>query len=718
MEPVQRRGSPLAFNWQSASFSVPSIVGYLVPLRLAYTAGVVATLVIAGTGAYVLGRVLGLGFLGSLMVATVFELSGPVVVWLGYPQSEVLAWGGWLFAAGVLVLRGRRRAASVALLAVVLACSVYSGHPETLAVTIGAFVVFVLAVLVLRDVAPRFGLEGGPIRRPVLDLAIGSVLGGALAAPLLAPAVQITLASVRTTARSVTPPPLHNLTYFLFSGYDGVSVAGNYGFGESFYYDETAAYVGVIAVVLAVVGLTYALRRRWTYVLAIGVSLVAMLALVFAQPVIYGIDPIPRVGQLNLLRALMPAVLLVAVLAGVGADALARRPTERGVRLWYLAGFTVAAVIVARLWGVERTTGLPKIDRAFALHVRSDSFIWPVACLAVGWALSAVLFLRPQWGRWVVVALVVMESAFLVSAGYTQIGSSATGATPTPAVTALSSRVGSAIVAGGIRGPYNWCDLGVPPESNIFFGIHQLNVYDPIVPKSYFDEWLTSARTPAGSADLDLFCPQVATINAARRFGVGYVLEAAGHPGPPGSVFVTRIDVPTIAKPRYGAFSQASSEDLYRIPGSWLASAVAPGRSGREPPADAPGTDVPVDQHDPSEWRMTTDFSTERVLHLHLTDYPGWSATIDGRPLPLRTLAGTMLEATVPSGRHVVVVRYWPATFRLGLWLCAAAAVVLGGWIVVDERRLRRGSAAVHVGAVLRRSVRTAGSRLAELLRF
>jgi hypothetical protein len=35
----------------------------------------------------------------------------------------------------------------------------------------------------------------------------------------------------------------------LFSGFDGVPVAGNYAFGGSFYYNETAAYVGVIALV-------------------------------------------------------------------------------------------------------------------------------------------------------------------------------------------------------------------------------------------------------------------------------------------------------------------------------------------------------------------------------------------------------------------------------------------------------------------------------------
>ena len=92
--PYNGLGLPLAFNWQSAAFGLPSLVGYLVPLRDAYTAGVIVTLVIAGTGGYVLGRVLGLRIVGALTIASIFELSGPLIAWLGYPQAQAMAWGG------------------------------------------------------------------------------------------------------------------------------------------------------------------------------------------------------------------------------------------------------------------------------------------------------------------------------------------------------------------------------------------------------------------------------------------------------------------------------------------------------------------------------------------------------------------------------------------------------------------------------------------------
>ena len=110
-----------------ATFSLPSLVGYLVPLRLAFTAQVLTTLVVAGSGAFVLGRLMRLSVLAATFAGTVFELSGAFVFWLGWPIGSVLSWAGWLFAAVLLITRGNRRVPSVAFFAVALAFAVYGG---------------------------------------------------------------------------------------------------------------------------------------------------------------------------------------------------------------------------------------------------------------------------------------------------------------------------------------------------------------------------------------------------------------------------------------------------------------------------------------------------------------------------------------------------------------------------------------------------------------
>ncbi len=182
--PYSGLGVPLAFNWQSAAFGLPSLIGYAMPLRDAYTAGVMTMLVIAGTGGYVFARVLRLGMVGALTVMAVFELSGPLIAWSGYPQSQVGAWAGWIFAAALLILRGERRILSITLFAVSTAGAVYGGHPETLIATMSAAVLFFVVLLVTRGLPDRLQLPRGPVLKPVIDLGVAVAAGAALSAPL------------------------------------------------------------------------------------------------------------------------------------------------------------------------------------------------------------------------------------------------------------------------------------------------------------------------------------------------------------------------------------------------------------------------------------------------------------------------------------------------------------------------------------------------------
>ena len=541
--PYNGLGLPLAFNWQAASFGLPSFVGYLVPLRLATTAGVIVTLLVAGSGAYLLGRTLRLGLEGSLMVATVFELSGPLISWLGFPQAQVISWGGWLFAAAVLVVREDHRASSVALFALVTAFAIYAGHPETLITMEIALGAFVLALLTVRAL-PAIGFGPGPIRRPAMDLAFGTVAGCALGGPLLFPALQLTATSVRTTSGASSALPVHDLLYTVFSSFDGMNVAGNFGFGGSFYYNQTAAYVGSIAVALALVGVVVAVRSRRAESLAICVVVIVAAALVYWSPAAHLVEHVPKIGVVSWLRALMPLSLGLAALAGVGMDAVAKSVNHPAIRKWFAGVFGVAAVFMALLWMFGRNGGIPNLDRAALIHLRTESFFWPGIGVAVGLASGLLVLWRPSTGRLVAGLLLCVESIFLVTSGAVQIGSSTQGIVATPAVKALESSVGDAVVGFGTGQAAEFCELGVGPEANIALQLHELSVYDPIVPKSYFSTWQQMTGTGGGVAKLDSFCPPIQTVTQAQDLGVQYVIESSGFPGPPGSVFVKSIKVP------------------------------------------------------------------------------------------------------------------------------------------------------------------------------
>jgi hypothetical protein len=686
--PYSALGMPLAFNWQSAAFAPPTLISYLAPLRFAYTVQVLVTLVIAGTGAYVLGRVLRLGVIACALIGTVFELSGPFMAWFGWPIESVMAWAGWSIALILLIVRGENRPRNVALLALVLALATYSGDPDSMSVLLVSLFVFSVVLLVLKS-RPL----GGPgfVQRPIFDLTIATVAGAFLAAPLLLPGLQLITKSVRSSSTSPPSVPAGQIVHVLLQGYDGLPLSGDQYFGAaSTPYPTSVAYVGAIALVLAAVGLARYRRRR--EVLAFAAVAVLSVAAVFIAPVDRVLGYLPYLGRVGWHLALIPMALCIAVLAGFGMDVLVRSYRVQSVRRATVGGFIALGLLLLVLWIADR----PHLV-ASEYAERSRSFLWPFVQVAFGLlVMGALVFawrrarargleggrLWANAGRWSGALLLGCETAFLVAVGAPMPSSSSQFLTPTPAVVALQRATGSSLVGWGTASCFGsgivGHGLGVPPDANVVFGLHELAVYDPVTPEEYTSTWLQLTGQPVSYAESigynSWYCPAMTTASTARLYGVGYVLEKLGAPGPTGAVFDQRV----------------GNENLFRVPGAALATLTPAGSSGSFPPTETRGDPVRVTNPDPSEWKIETDANSYQVLRLRLTDVPGWHATIDGRPVALHRFAGVMLQTRVPPGRHTIVLKYWPDTFTYGLVLAALCALGLIGWIEVDRIRKRR----------------------------
>jgi hypothetical protein len=59
--------------------------------------------------------------------------------------------------------------------------------------------------------------------------------------------------------------------------------------------------------------------------------------------------------------------------------------------------------------------------------------------------------------------------------------------------------------------------------------------------------------------------------------------------------------------------------------------------------------------------RFQTETTAEELAVITTTWYPGWQATLDGRPLPLYRVNGSFMAVQVPAGRHEIQLRFWPA---------------------------------------------------------
>jgi hypothetical protein len=165
-------------------------------------------------------------------------------------------------------------------LAVVVAFSIYGGFPE-------ANVMFALAALAvvlgagIVAIATRWRQVGVGVVRAVAGLG----LGGALSAPLWLPGLQVISISHRESEGSYVGLPTRAMALLFSQGYYGLPTGPHPVFQlPQFKYYEAVTYVGVIAVVLAVVAIGTSIRRP--VVAGLTLALVISLALTY-QPVAF-----------------------------------------------------------------------------------------------------------------------------------------------------------------------------------------------------------------------------------------------------------------------------------------------------------------------------------------------------------------------------------------------------------------------------------------------
>ena len=367
------------------------------------------------------------------------------------------------------------------------------------------------------------------------------------------------------------------------------------------------------------------------------------LAASILQPVDDHSEQASRVGQTWWNRSLIPLAFCLAMLAGIGLDAVIRGPERRRAARWALGAFGVIAVMLGLVWLFGRGN-LP----AYAAHVRAQSFVWPAVSTAVGLVVfGAAIFVyrRSKSDRWsrrqlrvfmfgMAGSLLVCQTAFLVVDDSSIPSSSPTEYKRDTGVTALETSRWLLVGRPGQAGTRARIESRADPEHNAAFGVDEFAEYDPIAPLTYFTTWYKIEPLKPGGAYVYDFIPGINSATVARRYGIPYVLEAHGDPGPTGGIFV----------------DAGGQRGPLPDPGAAEATLVPAQSATGWPTTDAPGKAVPLPWPGPSEVRVMTNASSAKVLRLRIASFPGWQATIDGRPLALTPYLSMMLQARIPPG--------------------------------------------------------------------
>jgi hypothetical protein len=82
-----------------------------------------------------------------------------------------------------------------------------------------------------------------------------------------------------------------------------------------------------------------------------------------------------------------------------------------------------------------------------------------------------------------------------------------------------------------------------------------------------------------------------------------------------------------------------------------------------------------------TEGRVSIRYTAATPSLLRLADawYPGWHATVEGRPLEVLRVNHALMGAVAPAGSHEVVFEYRPRLFQQGAWISLASLGLLLG---------------------------------------
>lgn len=75
--------------------------------------------------------------------------------------------------------------------------------------------------------------------------------------------------------------------------------------------------------------------------------------------------------------------------------------------------------------------------------------------------------------------------------------------------------------------------------------------------------------------------------------------------------------------------------------------------------------------------QIRTQSAAPALLVLSDSFYPGWTATVDGRPAAIKAVNGLFRGVVTPAGEHEVIFTFEPTGWRTGLFLAAAGALLM-----------------------------------------
>lgn len=679
-------GMPFLADPQVGFFYLPhSLLGltYLllgtVPFWVVQTL-VIAHFILAQWGMYQLSRSFGASPLASLLVGIGYGFSGILTHHAIHPMIVYhLAWLPWILwlLKGAIEEARWQRAVGAGLL---LGMSLHAGHPQTILYTYLLLISFGLWLVGSRGLQYK--------RLPLLDiarLALPLVLAAGMVAVQYLPTQELASLSERSAgqglewAAEVSLLPQQILTLITPKLFGSTEPPGQrhvplYLPGVAYYhYWETAFYVGIPILLLALVGILQRWRTPlglfWIGALAFSL-LFAFGKYGFLFPLLYQLPGFSlfRVPP----RILFISVLALCLFAAWGFDALWHSARHRPLLLhlgWAAAFIAGIALLVST--GILPTAF--QAPKTFLPQLQSEGTV------ALWLTVLSFLTTLALWRGWV-----------------------------------------SPLLAGGVLTVILTVDLtrthapfvqsSAPPERFYNLDPHLKRMLQPNPPAELFR---VSMRADFGMAMLR----NQGLLDSIMLYE-GYNQLRLQRRNPPMPTAEATFDILNI---RYRIAFDTASGRLYfqerptALPRAWMVyrARVVPSDSTEavlrrgeiNPRIEALLEQAPPQpllqlvpdmiphsvecllyEHNSQRWKVQT--AKPGLLCLSEIWYPAWKAFLDGKETPILRAYHSLRAVAIPAGTHIVELRYDSEPFRIGAWISSLST--LGGLLALVLLHRRR----------------------------
>lgn len=673
-------GTPLLANSQSAPFYPPHLVVWILPTWLAVSVLAAFHLFWGALGLGLWLRQRGLNHIAIVVGVALWVFSLFWAAWL--PLSSVpatLSWYGWLLL-GIEAVRARGMRAAWAF-ALPLGMMLLAGHLQF------AFYGVLLSILY----AVFWGFETraqGKLGHYGLALGTAYLLGGMLAAVQLLPVLELasyshrqappTEAGYQAYVRNALPL-FHLITLWFPNAYGNPRDGSYWG---AVHYAELALSVGAFGFLLALMGV----RRRGQGAFWLVVGLLALLIALgtpLTKLLYFYLPGFSATGSPA--RILCLWVLGVAVLAAHGVHEWRGWQTA-------LAAWTVLLGLAALLTELTLPQAVSRTPLWQHLLQASFGYLGAGVVALGGGFLFATATKRPATERRRLSIQLGLTALALAPLGlyawqlFTAYRAPREAAFP-PLSQLPRLEAGERVaVLNTYWSLYEPPPARMPPNTPAVYQLNDVGGYDSLLPRHYkrFLDLLNGQDSAPPENGNMLF---VKTLNPALAYlRVRTVLSPEGW-----------LPLPKPA-PRLQPIEVVPDEETMwaRLQANPFPEAIPVLGELAQRAANEYGVGTLI-ENITLEWQVCrATYVRLRVVNpaaqtgwLLITDtwYPGWNATVNGKPVPLLRANGAFRAVPVPAGEAIVEMRFLPRSFLLGSGLSLLGLFAIGALLVNDRRR-------------------------------